>query len=50
VDYHRDLADQVRRIAPAGVDAVVQSAGQPAMMSHANKRLAIVACSESGAA
>jgi NADPH:quinone reductase-like Zn-dependent oxidoreductase len=27
VDYHRDLADQVRRIAPAGVDAVVHLAG-----------------------
>jgi NADPH:quinone reductase-like Zn-dependent oxidoreductase len=27
VDYHRDLADQVRRLAPAGVDAVVHLAG-----------------------
>jgi len=27
VDYHRDLADQVRRIAPGGVDAVVHLAG-----------------------
>jgi NADPH:quinone reductase len=27
VDYHRDIADQVRRIAPTGVDAVVHLAG-----------------------
>lgn len=33
VDHHGDLADQVRRVAPKGVDAVLHLAGDPIMLA-----------------